>query len=360
MAHFGPPMRRRELEFLQFMLLMINIVVLAHLMSFAESRALCNSVQFKITKRLKRKMEESSASGGGRGKNKRFWTNEEDKALVAALHELSSDPHWKCENGFRNGYMIRLEEVISKAMPGCGLKATPHIDSRLKTLVSKFRAILAMLETSGFKWDDERQMISVERTVYEEYCKAHPTAKNLYGVPFPHLHLMMDIYGKDYATGKIAEGFQEAVEKLQDQTEQVLVDSSEEDNGVGTIESAPPLKRPKTEKSNKKKGSGKIGANTSSSEGTLQQFMKDMNVHLSTMANVWARVDGREQDLSDKCNNVLIELLQLDGIVPGEAFEAANILSAHLNKLTIFYNCPGDLKKQYVKSLLGSGDGNSF
>ncbi|KAL2897048.1 U5 small nuclear ribonucleoprotein 40 kDa protein, partial [Bienertia sinuspersici] len=273
----------------------------------------------------------SSASGGGRGKNKRFWTNEEDKALVAALHELSSDPRWKCENGFRNGYMIRLEEVISKAMPGCGLKATPHIDSRLKTLVLKFRAILAMLETSGFKWDDERQMISVERSVYEEYCKAHPTAKNLYGVPFPHLHLMMDIYGKDCATGKIAEGFQEAVEKLQDQTEQVLVDSSEEDNGVGTIESAPPLKRPKTEKSNKKKGSGKIGANTSSSE-----------------------------DLSDKCNNVLSELLQLDGIVPGEAFEVANILSAHPNKLTIFYNCPGDLKKQYVKSLLGSGDGNSF
>ncbi|KAL2935548.1 5'-methylthioadenosine/S-adenosylhomocysteine nucleosidase [Bienertia sinuspersici] len=256
-------------------------------------------------------MEESSASGGLRGKNKHFWTNEEDKALVAALHELSSDPHWKCDNGFRNGYMIRLEEVISKAMPECGLKATPHIDSRLKTLVSKFRAILAMLETSGFKWDGEANDI-------------------------------------------------EAVEKLQDQTEQVLVDSSEEDNGVGTIESATPLKRPKTEKSNKKKGSGKIGANTSSSEGTLQQFMKDMNVHLSTMANVWARADGREQDLSDKCNNVLSELLQLDGIAPGEAFEAANILSAHPNKLNIFYNCPGDLKKQYVKGLLGFGDDNSF
>ncbi|KAL2927079.1 Polyprotein P3 [Bienertia sinuspersici] len=222
-------------------------------------------------------MEKSSASGGGRGKNKRFWTSEEDKALMAALHELSSDPHWKCEKEFRNGYMIHLEEVISKAMPGCGLKAKPHIDSRLKTLMSKYRAILAMLEISGSKWDDERQMILVEQSVYEEYCKVrpiYPTAKNLYGVPFPHLHLMMEIYGKD-----LLKGFKRLWTK----------------------------------------------------------FMKDMNVHLSTMANVWAGADGREQDLSDKCNNVLSELLQPDGIAPGqgEAFEAANILSAQPNKPTI-------------------------
>ncbi|KAL9230846.1 hypothetical protein vseg_006142 [Gypsophila vaccaria] len=100
------------------------------------------------------------ASEGGRGKNNRFWTKEEDNALVImALSDLNADPHWKCENGFRNGYMVRLEEIISKDVAGCGLKALPHIDSRLKTLVTKFRAIVQMLDTSGFKWDDERQMI---------------------------------------------------------------------------------------------------------------------------------------------------------------------------------------------------------
>ena len=127
-------------------------------------------------------MEESSGSAGvttgnnnmgGRGRHKRFWSGEEDKALVQALHELSVDPHWKCENGFRNGYMVRLEELIGKAMPGCGLKASPHIDSRLKTLVGKFRAILLMLGTSGFKWDDERHIISIERSVYDDFCKVN-------------------------------------------------------------------------------------------------------------------------------------------------------------------------------------------
>ena len=74
--------------------------------------------------------------------------------------ELSIDPHWKAESDFRNGYMTRLEELIGKAIPGCGLKATPHIDSRLKTLTGKFRAICEMLGNSGFKWDDDKKMIS--------------------------------------------------------------------------------------------------------------------------------------------------------------------------------------------------------
>ena len=38
-----------------------------------------------------------------------------------------------------------------------GLKALPHIDSRLKTLIEKFRAICEMLGTSGFKWNDDRK-----------------------------------------------------------------------------------------------------------------------------------------------------------------------------------------------------------
>ncbi|VFQ59810.1 unnamed protein product [Cuscuta campestris] len=125
---------------------------------------------------------------------------------------MATDSHWKCENGFRNGYMSKWEELISKAIPGCGLKATPHIDSRLKILVKKYRAIMQMLGTSGFKWDDEKHTIAFEKSVYDEYCKIHPNCRNLYGVPFPYLNEMESIYGKDYATGKSTEGFVGTVE----------------------------------------------------------------------------------------------------------------------------------------------------
>ncbi|KAL2906328.1 Sec-independent protein translocase protein TATA chloroplastic [Bienertia sinuspersici] len=307
-------------------------------------------------------MEESSASG--RGRNKRFWNTEEDKALIAALHELSTDPRWKCDNGFRNGYMIRLEEMIGKSVPGCGLKASPHIDSRLKTLVGKFRAILQMLGTKGFKWDDKKHMISVERSLYEEYCKTHSNCKNLYGVSFPHLHVMMEIYGKDYATGKPVEGFQDAVENMEkEDNAQVNTDASDDDvegSGIQTLESAPPLKKVKRDKASKKKGSEKVTQSSGSLElACLQNFMKDINAHLSTMASVWSRADEREQDIADKCDKVLGELLRLDGLSPIEALDAANILTAQPNKLKIFFNCPTHLKKQYVKNVLGSVDNGS-
>ncbi|KAL2897088.1 Malonamoyl-CoA synthetase vrtB [Bienertia sinuspersici] len=206
------------------------------------------------------------SSSGGRGRNKRFWTAEEDKALINALHELSTDPHWKCENGFRNGYMNRLEELIGKAILGCGLKSSPHIDSRLKTLLGKFRAITPMLATSGFKWDDERNMISVDKSVYDEYCKSHPNCKNLYAIPFPHLHAMMEIYGKDYATGKPAETFQDVVGTLENPKKekevQVDVDSSDNEDA----ESAPPLKKVKTEEKCKNKEPRKVATKSTNSE----------------------------------------------------------------------------------------------
>ncbi|KAL6537677.1 hypothetical protein OROHE_012304 [Orobanche hederae] len=283
-----------------------------------------------------------SGSGNGTGKgrsNKRFWTTDEDKALVGALHELSIDPNWKCENGFRNGYMVRLEELIGKAAPGCGLKAVPQIDSRLKTLVGKYRAILQMLGTSGFKWDDERHMISVERSVYDEYCKSHPACKKLFGVSFPHFNVMTEIYGKDYATGKPAEGFEDAVGNMEkEKIIQVDIDSSDDDGDeTQSIQSAPPLKKAKIDKASKKRKSAKGTESAGGSElASLQHFMKDMNSHLSTKANVWIRADNREQDMADKSSKVLGELLGLDGLSPTQAMEAANILTAQPNKLNIF------------------------
>lgn len=177
---------------------------------------------------------------------------------------------------------------------------------------------------------------------------------------------MMEIYGKDYATGKPVEGYQDAVESMEkEENGQVNnIDLSDDDvdvSGIQNLDSAPPLKKVKRDKSySKKRGSEKVNMSSSSSElACLQNFMKDINTHLSTMASVWSRADEREQDVADKCDKVLGELLRLEGVSPIEALDAANILTAQPNKLHIFFSCPADLKKQYVKNLLSSADNGS-
>ena len=63
--------------------------------------------------------------------------------------DLSTDPHQKAKSSFKNGYITYLEELIGKVIPSHGLKASPHIDYRLKTLFGKFKSICEMLGNSG-------------------------------------------------------------------------------------------------------------------------------------------------------------------------------------------------------------------
>lgn len=49
---------------------------------------------------------------------------------------------------------------MEEKLPGCGLKADPHIESKIKTLKRHLAYILAIEENGdGFWWDDEQTMV---------------------------------------------------------------------------------------------------------------------------------------------------------------------------------------------------------
>ncbi|KAL2905902.1 putative phosphatase phospho2, partial [Bienertia sinuspersici] len=237
------------------------------------------------------------ASKRGRGKNKRYWTYEEDAALIRYLHELSCDPKWKSENGFKNGYMNKLEELIKSVFPNCGFEATPHIESRIKHWSEKYSAMAEMLSISGFGRDAEKKMLQVEKAVFDEWVKTHKKAKGLFGVPFTHFDTLAEIYAKDKATG-------DAMASLHDVSN----------------------------------NSGKI--------------FENINDNLGTMASAWYKAEEREQRMDEKVNKVLEEVMKLDGIFPSEALKVATILMGEEHKLRIFYQAPTNMKKQYVIDLL--------
>ncbi|XP_058741493.1 uncharacterized protein LOC131613871 [Vicia villosa] len=130
---------------------------------------------------------------------KRQWTPEEDALLVQGLLKLVDDG-WKADAGsFKPGYTKVLEKYIHDKFPNCTIKANPHIESRVKRLKTKYSAIRGMLSPSanGFGWDDTRKMIVVEKEIYSQWCKSHPTAIGLYGKPFPHFNALDIAFGKD-------------------------------------------------------------------------------------------------------------------------------------------------------------------
>ena len=112
----------------------------------------------------------------GVGKNKRPWTSEEDAKLIDALMELYVLGKYSgADNGFKPGYEKAVQALLDVSLPNSGLKADPHIKSRLKTLKKKFSIVHDMLSgtggTSGFGWDPEKCVLTAPDDVWDAYLK---------------------------------------------------------------------------------------------------------------------------------------------------------------------------------------------
>ncbi|PON83585.1 Myb/SANT-like domain containing protein [Trema orientale] len=115
-----------------------------------------------------------SSKGKGPGQNKRFWTTDEDNKLIKALLEIHNEGKFKAEGNFKAGHLIAIERYLEVQLPGCGLKAKPHIESRMKTLKAQFYIVHEMLtgpNCSGFGWDADRKLVYAEKPVWEAYLQ---------------------------------------------------------------------------------------------------------------------------------------------------------------------------------------------
>ncbi|KAK3194373.1 hypothetical protein Dsin_025683 [Dipteronia sinensis] len=112
--------------------------------------------------------------------------------------------------------------MMSDKIPGCGLRAQPHIDSRIKLLKKQYHAIFEMLgpSASGFGWNDELKCVVVEKNVFDEWVKSHPTVKGLRNKHFPYYEEFGIVFGKDRANGQGAMGFFETVEEIDNEDDQ--------------------------------------------------------------------------------------------------------------------------------------------
>ncbi|KAL2934373.1 Poly(A) RNA polymerase GLD2 [Bienertia sinuspersici] len=244
-----------------------------------------------------------------RGKNKRYWTYEEDTALIRYLHELSGDRKWKLENGFKNGYISKLEELIKSMSPNYGLKVTPHIDSRMKYLSEKYSAMAEMLSISGFGWDAEKKMLQVKKVVFDQWVK---------------------IYAKDKAIGDASESFVGAIEDMDQKIENhPFIIESESDDDVNSAHSASyssttqsakkdnhptPLKKEKVMDVKEAKEKGKnlkswymvdddeLVASLDDVSQNFGKIFENINKNLGTMASARSKGEEREQRMDEKVN----------------------------------------------------------
>ncbi|KAJ9561781.1 hypothetical protein OSB04_006941 [Centaurea solstitialis] len=154
--------------------------------------------------RLIKDMADSNVAKGT-GRSKHTWTTEEDTSLINALMELhASGKYAGADNGFKPGYLNGVQQLLDVSLPNSGLKVEPHLKSRMKTWKTHFSIVYDMVHTSGFGWDEEKNCVVAEDSVWDEYVKSHKGAANFRGKPFPFYDKLCTIFGKDRATGNKA------------------------------------------------------------------------------------------------------------------------------------------------------------
>ncbi|XLT86596.1 hypothetical protein HN873_008349 [Arachis hypogaea] len=173
--------------------------------------------------------------------NKRMWSDEETNAFVGFMEEFVVDGQRTDCGQFKPDTFEKLALKMLEAFPGCTLNAK-HCKNKHKWLKEKYQYAADMLGCSGFGWNNEKQCVEVDsKDVLDAWLKishseaasieekdplnnkAHPTKFYSPGKPFPLVHRLEGIFGRDRATGAAAVSGFDAEEQVNEETEDTTI-----------------------------------------------------------------------------------------------------------------------------------------
>ncbi|CAN1153814.1 hypothetical protein LINPERHAP2_LOCUS19641 [Linum perenne] len=156
----------------------------------------------------RKKVVDDSDDGEG-GRSYFPWNDELDQLLVKSILAIADDNKVDAKGKLANGAHTLLERLMLHEKPNFGVKASPNIVSRCKTLKTKFLAVQELRRLSGAGWDDVKKVVDIDDTSYVDYVEKHPHCAKLNRDPFPCYDGLERVFGKICATGKSAIGNEE-------------------------------------------------------------------------------------------------------------------------------------------------------
>ncbi|XP_042023846.1 uncharacterized protein LOC121771125 isoform X2 [Salvia splendens] len=85
-------------------------------------------------------------------RSRRMWTPKEEDILAATLLELTATG-WKSDNGFRAGYLSKIEDSLRAEFPNTDLKGNPHINSKMGAWKKSYGLLRSILSRTGVGWN---------------------------------------------------------------------------------------------------------------------------------------------------------------------------------------------------------------
>ncbi|PPD92842.1 hypothetical protein GOBAR_DD10236 [Gossypium barbadense] len=269
--------------------------------------------------------ESNVFSQASRG-TKRKWVPEEDAALVSYMVDLHNVGTFNADTGFKADYLNELEKMLEKALPNAMLKARPNIESRIRLLKRDWSIMYDMFNgqnTSGFGWDEHRQLVVAEDAVWDSYLKDVPTA---------------DI--------------NEERNEYYDCDANVSLD----DMDVSATEPQPDRNQGGSSSSKKKRKNSDTSDHVSSSSvhdaaSLLAENMQTIGEQISRSiaSDVVVQQKSEEfQIIQEKVTNLYPTLREIEGLTEDERFRALSKILDHPTQMLVFFSLPSNVRLKWI------------
>ncbi|KAL6184451.1 hypothetical protein ACLB2K_045852 [Fragaria x ananassa] len=262
-------------------------------------------------------------------------------------------------------------------LPGHGILANPHIESRIKTLKAKYAALSEMLNQSGFSWNEQEMMLVCEQSVFTEWVKKrNKDAAGLYSKPFRHYYNLGEIYGRDRANGQNVgnvDGDEEEIRRentnvdpLEDETLFDNVNQSAnmepQHEGYEDVDVSFTQPSPQTPSVSQHIPSQSVGSSNSRRKGkALHEMSKNFSLMAKAVAGMAPKLDGlvnvlsTDKDLTELQSKLDGELSKMNFLTPVQVFHVTNIVTQKHDLLRVFFTMTDERKESYVLNLLQYG-----
>ncbi|XP_061989553.1 uncharacterized protein LOC133708095 isoform X4 [Rosa rugosa] len=278
---------------------------------------------------------ESGDENTEQGKSRRVWTSFEEESLLNVLDGIIAGGQ-RCDTGsFKSGTLIKIENALNLLCPNSNLKASPHIESKLKKLKKDYSIIYDMMNKSGFAWNDIKKCIEVDSNeVWETYLQHNKKAKGWRNKKYPLFDRLATIFGSDRATGN---GAEVPADMMEEQS------NNEDDIGIGNDTSPMSMRQDSTgqsqvsQKKRKRNDEDKIML-------ALDKLFEESGKRMQAVTD--AIVKGNE-DRSD-----IAKELKKMGLSVLDQIEALKIILDKPQNISVFMSLDDEVRKVYVENLL--------
>ncbi|KAG6389136.1 hypothetical protein SASPL_150595 [Salvia splendens] len=299
-----------------------------------------------------------------RERSRRMWTPKEEDILAATMLELTATG-WKSDNGFRAGYLSKIEDSLRAEFPNTDLKGNPHINSKIGSWKKSYGLLRSILSRTGVGWNhhgDHKFDCSDEQ--WEQIVQADKDTKYMRNKSWPLWETWKTIFGKDRASGLAAEEVGAAAKSVRAQVSggsQVYENDYHPSFEDFITEPYTPVSTNNEVRDDSSDNSGKQTSTTKtiprkskkpSPDSDLMEFLGNLHERTDARLEMISKRIGYEFDMGQARQEVFDKLCTVDGLTLAQRYRLCNILGDKPQRLEVFIGMPVNARLGYLLCLI--------